>query len=339
VPPFGNEDRGKADLMDLSIIIVNWNSIDLAKDCVASIRSTTRATEYEIILVDNASQPRACREFAASDPSLKLVCSEQNIGFARANNLGLQHARGSMILFLNPDTVVIGDAIDRMAEALVSDAGIGAVGCRLLNQDRSLQISCVQAFPTLLNQLFGVEWLQRRLPTLSWWGTTALYGPPSGEPAEVDVVSGACLMAKRSVLDEVGGFSTEYFMYAEEADLCYKIHGTGRKICYVGGAEIIHLGGQSSKEREDGFSDVVMRESVFRFLRKFRGGAYALAYRAAMLVSAAARIALLIALAPAAFITDRPVGRKTIGRSIRKWSKVASWSLSLEEWSSHLGRA
>ena len=207
--------------MDLSIVIVNWNSIEYTKACIASIYSTVHDLDYEIIVVDNASQDD-CSILSETKPSVKLVYSDRNIGFARANNLGAECAIGDKILFLNPDTLVQKDAIWRMASRLDAAPEIGVVGCRLLNADLTLQMSCVQPFPNILNQVLGIDWLKHRQPKLPLWKMQALFSENPGSMNEVEVVSGACLMMKQDVFRKVGGFSTEYFMYAEETDLCSK---------------------------------------------------------------------------------------------------------------------
>ena len=219
--------------MDLSIIIVNWNSIDFTRECIASIRANVRDLDYEVIVVDNASRDDIGGLSSHKFPPLKLVCSSTNLGFAGANNLGFEHSRGNKLLFLNPDTLVRGDAIQKMAAALDSASEIGVVGCRLLNRDHSLQVSCVQPFPTILNQVFALEWIQRRWPRWSLLGLRSLSDNPDGIN-EVEVVSGACLMVKRDIFERLGGFSTEYFLYAEEADLCRRIRRAGWKVCHVG---------------------------------------------------------------------------------------------------------
>jgi GT2 family glycosyltransferase len=324
--------------MDLSIIIVNWKSSGFLKDCLSSILATTRGLDYEIVVVDNASEPAVCLELAANRPEVKVICSERNLGFARANNLGLEHACGDRILFLNPDTVVLDEAILVMVKALESNPDIGALGCRLLNSDRSLQTTCVQPFPTLINQLLGIGWLQRATPRLQLWGIGALFSGADATPQDVEVISGACLMATRSVLDAVAGFSTDYFMYAEEVDLCCKIRRAGKRVCYVGRGEIIHFGGQSSKERGNTFSDVVMRESIFTLLVKFKGTGYARAYRALILLSALLRLPLLVAMKPITRLTSWPISPESADSGIRKWVKIARWSLALEPWANRLNQ-
>jgi N-acetylglucosaminyl-diphospho-decaprenol L-rhamnosyltransferase len=319
--------------MDLSIIVINWNSIEFTRDCLESIQATTPGLKYEVIVVDNASEDE-CASLSSRFPWIKLVLSDRNLGFAGANNLGVDHSCGRAILFLNPDTVVAADALPRMLRHLNSSPEVGAVGGRLLNRDLTLQMSCVQPFPTICNQLFSIDWLKRRWPMFPLWGVSALFSESRDGIQEVEVVSGACLMVKRTALERIGRFSTEYFMYAEEMDLCYKLRQAGYKICHVGEAEVVHFGGQSTKKKRIGFSDILMRESVFKLLRKFRGNLYAQLYRTGLFLSAAARLAMLLpllALAPVIPNRDDVVG------AFRKWRLIARWSLSLERWTREVG--
>lgn len=318
--------------MDLSIIIVNWNSIDFTRECVASIRANVRDLEYEVIVVDNASQDDMCCLFSETMPSLKLVNSSTNAGFAGANNLGFLHSRGKRLLFLNPDTLVLGDAVQTMVTRLDSSPEIGVVGCRLLNRDFSLQTSSVQPFPTISNQVFALDWIQRRWPQWAFLGLRPL-SEDSGGINEAEVVSGACLMVKRDVFETVGRFSTEYFMYAEEADLCCRVRRSGWKVCHVGNACVVHFGGESSKNNGSTFSDVVMRESVFKLLRKFRGRTYAYLYRTALFLSAVLRLTALVPLLP---LPSSVMNRAPVLRAFRKWRSIASWCLALEGWAHNL---
>ena len=321
--------------MDLSIIIVNWNSIEFSRDCIASIDANACGLDYEIIVVDNASRDDISSLRSDSVPSLKLVCSSANLGFAGANNLGFEHSCGNKLLFLNPDTLVLGDAIQKMASILDSSSDIGVVGCRLLNRDYSLQTSCIQPFPTILNQVFGIEWIQRRWPRWSLLGMRSLSEDPDGV-SEAEVVSGACLMVKRDIFERLGGFSTEYFLYAEEADLCRRVRNAGWKVCHVGNAKLVHFGGQSSKNNGNTFSDVVMHESVFKLLRKFRGRSYAYLYRATLFVSAGVRLAVLI---PLFALPSSIMDRAPIVKAFRKWLSIARWGIALEGWVDTVGKA
>ena len=315
--------------MDLSIVIINWNSLEFTRQCVASIVENVSGLEYEIIVVDNASPDGSGRLIESLSLPMKVVHAPRNLGFSRGNNLGVDHSSGKIILFLNPDTIVQGTAIQEMTAALRDAKDLGVIGCTLLNRDLSIQMTCIQRFPTISNQLFGIDWLKRWRPGLSIFGMRELFSSRDSSVAEVEVVSGACLMVKRSVFESVGRFSTDYFMYAEEADLCYKVLKAGWKVGYIRDAQIVHFGGQSTGKREDGFADIAMRESLFKFFKKFRGAPYALLYRAALLLGAVARIALALPLL--AF----PVRHKDALRVLRKWTRISAWSLALQ--SSHAG--
>src|SRR2546428_6330789 len=192
--------------IDLTIIIVNWNSADYAIDCVKSISSSTQDLGFEIVIVDNASSDRSCEILQKGLPNVRLVRSPKNIGFAKGNNLGVQFASGRNILFLNPDTRVLGRAINSMYRSLECSPVVGAVGCKLLNDDLTTQTSCIQPFPTLLNQLADIEWLKVRLPHLKLWGIGPIFETSDGIPLPVEAVSGACLMVKREVFARVGLF-------------------------------------------------------------------------------------------------------------------------------------
>lgn len=310
--------------MDLSIIIVNWNSLDFTIACIASIIECVHDLDYEVIVVDNASLDGDCSALKATYPTVTLLRLDQNVGFARANNIGAAASRGRNILFLNPDTKVLKDAIQRMVARLSNSSEVGAVGCRLLNRDLTVQTSCVQAFPTIINQVFGLACLERFRLTGRLLGLDALFSEETG--LEVEVVSGACLMVKRPAFDAVGEFSSEYFMYAEEADLCYKLRRAGWKIRFVNDAQIVHYGGQSTKKLVQLSSEIMMRDSVFRLLRKFRGRAYAHTYRIGLLLSAMVRLVLLC---PILLIPSPLMERDRAFWAFRKWARIASWSVSM----------
>jgi GT2 family glycosyltransferase len=313
--------------MDLSVIIVNWNSISFTMPCIASIQATTHKLDYEVIVVDNASHDNAGSILSETFPSVRFIGSNRNLGFAGANNLGAEYSLGRNLLFLNPDTLVLDSAIDTMVARLDSAAEIGALGCRILNGDLTLQITCVQVFPTIANQLLGLDWLKRRWPSIPIWGIRAVVSENSAMH-EVEVVSGACLMVKRQVFEKVGRFSTEYFMYAEEADLCQQIRRHGWKVCHTADVQVIHFGGQSTKIRENGFVDTMMRESVFKLLRKFRGSTYAQIYRRSLLVSALVRLLLLL---PMLALPNGLFDREAVLRAFKKWRNIAAWSSSLRQ--------
>ncbi|HEY8241250.1 MAG TPA: glycosyltransferase family 2 protein [Kiritimatiellia bacterium] len=299
--------------MDLSVIIVNWKSVRWLGPCLASIRRHAGGIAVEVVVVDNASGD-GCAEFLKREhPEAVFLPSPENVGFARANNLGAKKARSDVLLFLNPDTEVREGSLTVLAGIARSRPRAGAIGCRILNGDGTLQTSCVQSFPTVLNQLLDAEALRRLAPRSRLWGMAPVFAEGS-EPVPAEAISGACLAVRRDAFDAVGGFSEDYFMYTEDIDLCYKLARAGRENLYAGSAQIVHHGGGSSKQRSDsGFADVQMRESVRRFMRKHRGAVSAACYRAAMACSALVRLVVL------AFGGSR--------QARAKWSAIFAWAV------------
>jgi N-acetylglucosaminyl-diphospho-decaprenol L-rhamnosyltransferase len=309
---------------ELSIIVVNWNSAEFVRRCVESIRVPTSDLACEIIVVDNASFDDCEKLLQKHAPDVKYIQFDKNLGFAKANNRAFQASCGASVLFLNPDTEIIGSAIGLLYRALQNLPMAGAVGARLLNGDGTLQTSCIQALPTILNQTLDSEFLRRKWPGSRLWGTKPfLHG--DSRAAEVEGISGACLMIKRDLFNQIGGFSEDYFMYAEDMDLCFKIRKTGYKNYYVPEASVIHFGGGSSKQAPSNFSIVMMRESIWRYFRNTRGDLYGISYRLSMLLSALCRLVLL---SISFFVQRFCQRRQSSGAAFRKWWTILRWSLS-----------
>ncbi len=212
--------------MDLSIIIVNWNSADYLKTCLNSLYVNNAGVVSEIIVIDNASFDKCHSIITNEFPGVHFIQSHQNLGFAKANNLGAEQAHGDFLLFLNPDTEILGNAISEMLSAIRKLPLAGVIGCKLLNTDMTLQNSCIQPFPTILNQSLDSDILLRRFPGFSIWGPVPHLLNQLG-PSEVQAISGACMMIRKEIFTEIGGFSTDYFMYTEDIDLCYRVRSAG----------------------------------------------------------------------------------------------------------------
>ncbi|MDP9124036.1 MAG: glycosyltransferase family 2 protein [Pseudomonadota bacterium] len=310
--------------MDLSIVIVNWNSVDYLRACIASVIKQTHGIAYEIIVIDAASFDGSQAMVAGTYPSVHFIQGRRNVGFGLSNNEACKQARGEAILFLNPDTEVLGTAINDLHAALLRLPDAGGVGCRLLNSDGSLQTSCVQAFPTITNQMLDTEWLREKWPAAPVWGTGALYARDGGAKI-VDGIAGACIMMRREVFEKVGGFSSDFFMYAEDIDLCHKVQAIGMRNYYLPDATIVHHGGGCSKEAPSDFAVVLMRESIFRYFAKTHGQVYGQLYRAAMLVVAAVRLGLLGIAGLRDLFRPSAIGRSG---SVRKWTAVLRWCIA-----------
>lgn len=315
--------------IDLSIICVNWNSVGFLRECIASIYETVRGLTFEIIVVDNASPEGGVDTLGELFPRIRIIHSEENLGFAGANNLGFEYSTGTFVLFLNPDTHVLGPAIQTMVEHMLDLNDCGVIGCKLLNTDLSIQTSCIQTFPTIVNQLFDLDSLRKLLPRLPMWGTAPLFSS-SIDPVAVEVVSGACMMLRRKVFKSIGLFSTDYFMYAEDLDLCYKAIHNGYANYYIPGATIIHHGQKSSSKQGAGIKSIewaiAMRcESVSHFCAKTRGRTYARLYQLAMAFSSAFRVLILAVLSLLGRFTARARSRREA--AFAKWRAVFAWSL------------
>jgi GT2 family glycosyltransferase len=326
-----NADSGI--FMDISIIIVNWKSAAYLQKCLESIYCSVNDLLFEVVVIDNASYDGCDRMLIDRYPQVRFIQSTSNLGFAGANNLAFQQSSGKTLLFLNPDTEIADQAISKMHQLLWETANAGAIGCTLLNTDGTVQTSCVQAFPTILNQILDSEMLRRLFPLLPLWGTRPLFRP-SGVPMPVDAISGACLMIKRQAFESAGFFSTDYFMYSEDIDLCRKVRSAGFAVYYTGAVSIVHHGGGSSNQRKQNyFGEVVIRESLFRYLTKFRGRLYGYAYRLATGGASLFRVMLLACLMTV--IAERS-SRESLRISLGKWINIFRWSFGFEKWARRL---
>jgi GT2 family glycosyltransferase len=233
--------------MDLSIIIVSYNTKDLLSRCLFSIYHNAPGVNLEIIVIDNASRDDSIQMLKENFPQVILADNEQNIGFARANNKGLLIARGEFVLFLNPDTVVLPQALEKTLEFLRRTPDAGMVGCKILNPNGSLQYSC-RSFPSFWNYFLESFFLYKLFPKNRWigkfYGTNFSYD----HIREVDVVLGAFMMTKKEILDEVGCFDERFYIYSEETDLCFRMKKHNRKVYFFPDAQIVHYGRASASQ-------------------------------------------------------------------------------------------
>ena len=309
--------------------MVNWNSKDYLLKSIASIETETKGIDFEIVVIDSASFD-GCEEMLRQIyPRILFIQSDTNRGFAKANNEAFKASRGRNILFLNPDTEIETCAINELYSQLNALPNAGIVGAKLLNSDRSIQESCVRAFPTILNQLLESNSLRSIFPMANLWGMKPLLSENEA-PTEVDAVSGACFMIKRSAFESVGMFSPDYFMYSEDVDLCLKARKVGLSTYYVPMASVIHHGGGSTSQTSvNTFSAVMLLESRWRFFRKTRSLWYARLYRLAMLGASVVRIGLVLGAWPIRSLYGEE-SRSEI--ALNKWIARLRWTLGGERW-------
>ena len=257
--------------MKLSIIIVNWNIREDVVNCLRSIEENQPRCEYEVIVVDNASTDGSAEAVRQKFPWVRLIVNEQNLGFAAGNNVGLKKASGEYVLFLNSDTIVHRGSFDGLVSFMDGNPEVGGCGPKLLNQDGTVQPSA-RRFPTLRGILHYYTIL-RVVPIFrSEYRKWHMRDFKHDRRMDVDQVKGAALMARRSIVEELGRMDEAFFMYYEEVDLCYGIKQAGWRVAFVPDVAITHLGGRSMNRMPVDRRVMTLR-SMLTFLRKRHGRA------------------------------------------------------------------
>lgn len=230
--------------IDLSIIIVNWRAKELLRHCLNSIYEKTRGITLEIIVVDNASSDGSVDMVSKEFPQVRLLVNSENMGFARANNLAVPLTSGKYIGLLNPDTILLNNAFGMMVAKLDGESKIGIIGPKLLALNNTVQKFCARRFLTLRGEILWLLFGER----LS--ASSGYYLPPTNYDTSqtVDCISGACLVVRRDALDEGQIFDPQFFMYAEDIDLCYEMARNGWKVFYLSDAQVLHYGGASASQ-------------------------------------------------------------------------------------------
>ena len=233
--------------MDLSIIIVSWNVKDLLKKCLQSIYDKTQGLEFEIFVVDNASKDGSALMVASQFTKINLIASNENLGFAKANNLALEHAQGKYVLFLNPDTEITANSFKVMFDLMEQDENIALSTCQLIYPDGSLQKN-VKNNPQLCDQILILLKLHHLFQTKCLNRYLAKNFIYEKEQA-VKQIMGAFIFAKADVIKEVGGFDPDYFIWWEDLDLCKRIQDLGMKIIYTPKTKVVHHEAKSFEQQ------------------------------------------------------------------------------------------
>jgi N-acetylglucosaminyl-diphospho-decaprenol L-rhamnosyltransferase len=237
---------------DLSIVIVSWNVKDLLRHCLSSAADglTLERGQHlsvQIIVVDNASSDGSAEMVRAEFPHVQVIANETNVGFTQGNNQGLAACDGRYALLLNPDTEVVGDALGKMVGFMQERPRVGALGPQLLYPDGGVQ-SSRRRFPRFTTALLEGTFLQQWFPNSELLKRYYVLDGADGETQEVDWVVGACLLLRRSTLDEVGPLDERFFMYSEEMDWCYRAKKLGWQVFYYAEAQVVHHEGKSSEQ-------------------------------------------------------------------------------------------
>lgn len=253
---------------DLSIVIVEWNTIDLLRDCLRSIYQNQGDLRLEVIVVDNASVDGSPEMVETEFPQVQQIRNSENLGFAAANNLGFALCKGRHILLLNSDTYVIGDVLKQSVAYLDAHQDVGAMGCRILNPDLTMQRTC-SMWPRLLDLLFMTSgaW---KLPYPKFLGRYQITHWARDTEQEVEVISGCYLMLRRSVLEQVGPFDEAFFFFGEETDWCRRMRDSGWRLMFAPVGEIVHYGSASARKLNHR-RDLMLTDATIRLHRKHGG--------------------------------------------------------------------
>jgi GT2 family glycosyltransferase len=243
-PPY--ELKAESDMM-LSIIIVNYNTGKLLQDCLGSIYAGANGMPFDVWVVDNNSVDSSVEVVRSGFPKVRLIKNQSNVGFSKANNMAMSQCDSKYILLLNPDTLVVGDAIDRVVEFMEKNPSVGISGCKVLNRDHTLQLACRRNIPTPKVAFFRMSGLSKLFPNSKSMAQYNLTFKDANETQEVDAVSGAFLMARRKAIQDIGLLDERFFMYGEELDWCLRAKRAGWAVMYYPEAEIIHYKGESTK--------------------------------------------------------------------------------------------
>lgn len=299
---------------ELSVVIVSYNVRHCLANCLESVRTALSGIAHEVLVVDNASDDGSPQMVRQRFPSVHLVANEVNLGFARACNAAIRRSRGRIVLLLNPDTEILGGGFEEVMRLLDREPRIGAVGVKLLNPDGTIQPSCYR-FPSV-REVISMCLLGGLLP-----GGVLRFDYDSSR--DVDFIRGAFMALPRSCLDEIGLLDETFFMYAEEADLCYRMRRHGWRVVYAPIVDVRHHKGKSAEQVPDEMYVQRMR-SLIRYFRKHHR-AHVAVVRSAIALGALARFALrAVADAPCSRARERVLSR---GAHLR----VARLAVGLEE--------
>lgn len=272
--------------MQISIIIVNWNTRELLVDCIESIYASPPEGKFDIWVVDNFSSDGSPAMIRDSYPDVKFIENDENVGFAKANNQALRKSQGDYVLLLNPDTVVKANAISELIHFLDNNPDAGIAGARLINPDGTLQISAFP-FPTLIREF----WRMFHLDSVVCLSNYPMTKWNKDQAREVDTLLGACMLIRREAINQFGLFDEDYFIYSEEVDLCTRLKEAGWRLYWVPGAVVIHYGGISTQQVSE---EMFLRlyEGKILYFRKHHSNLSVFVYKLILIAATITRLVL-----------------------------------------------
>ncbi len=232
-------------MVDVSIIIVNWNTKDLLLNCIESLYNETHNATMEIIVVDNGSKDGSPVAVKSKYPQIKIICNNENLGFAKANNIGIAESVGRFVCLVNSDIKALDEVVDRLVEYMDQHTEIGAIGPKTVNDDMSIRVN-TRRFPTLWNTICETFFLTEIFPNNKLFRGRTMTWFSHEETMNVDVLSGCFLMVRREVVEKVGTLDDRFFIYGEDTDWCKRMHINNWQVVFFAETKAIHYAGASS---------------------------------------------------------------------------------------------
>jgi GT2 family glycosyltransferase len=266
----GMSEEGQVEV-DVSVVIVNWNTRDVLRACLCSIFEQTREVSFETFIIDNASRDGSADMVRAEFPAVNLIANPDNRGFAAANNQGIRAASGRYVLLLNPDTIILDAAICRCVRYADAHPDVGVIGCQVLEDDQRIQRTGF-SFPNPWNLFLIHSGLSKAFPRSRLFGKPELGWWERDTEQDLDVVSGMFMLVRREAIEQVGVLDEAYFVYGEETDWCYRFARAGWRRVFTPCARIVHLdGGGKSTSQVNVKMFVQLQKSTMIYLRKNLG--------------------------------------------------------------------
>ena len=234
--------------MNLSVIIVNYNVVHELAQCLESVRTALQNIDGEVFIIDNNSSDNSCEIIRDKFPWATLIANNENVGFAKANNQAIRLASGEYILLLNPDTIVESDSFTKMLAFMDAHPDGGGLGVKMLDGNGKFLPESKRGIPTPFTafcKLFGLWRLAPKSDKLNHYYLGAL---PNDQTAEIEILAGACMLIRKSVLDTIGLLDERYFLYGEDVDISYRILQAGYKNYYFPETHITHFKGRSTQK-------------------------------------------------------------------------------------------
>lgn len=274
--------------MDVSVCIVDWAGADQLRRCLRSIARQTTGVRYEVIVVGNGATDDDVASVEIEFASVRVVASTEPLSFARGSNLAAESAVGELLLYLSPSAELASDALTGMSRYLADHPDCGAVGCRLLHSDGSIRMSCAAAFPSARNELASMLLLNRLFPRSPALASRDLTHWDHADSRDVDCLSGACMMLRRTLERRLGGFDEGMFTGGEDLDLCRRIQREGLALHYLASETIYQHEELPARLRGDEAEP--LQAGNYYFLQKNYGSAKAWSYRCAVSIGSLLRL-------------------------------------------------